>query len=80
MAGERKNKKILDGVVVSTKMKDTIIVKVERYVKHPKYEKYIKKTKRFAVHDEGNKAEMGQKVKIIETKPISKTKRFKLVN
>ncbi len=72
-------KKILSGTVVSTKMKDTIVVLVERYEKHPKYEKYIKSRKKFKAHDEGNTAKMGEKVRIMETRPISKDKHFALI-
>jgi 30S ribosomal protein S17 len=68
--------KKLTGKVVSTKMKDTIVVLVERYEKHPKYEKYIKSSKKFKAHDAGNTKVMGEKVTIIETKPISKDKHF----
>lgn len=72
--------KILSGTVVSDKMKDTIVVLVERYDKHPKYGKYVKKRKKFKVHDAGNIAKIGDRVKIIETKPISKDKSFKLLH
>lgn len=75
---EKKIKKI-SGVVVSTKMKDTATVLVDRFVKHPKYQKFIKSSKKFQVHDPENTAEVGDKVEITQTKPISKTKRFKLV-
>ncbi len=68
--------KVLDGVVVSNKMKDTIVVEVQRYFKHPKYDKFIKSKKRYKAHDAGNEKKMGDKVEIIETKPISKDKRF----
>lgn len=70
----------LRGTVVSTKMQDTITVAVERYVKHPKYKKYQRKTKKYLVHDAGNTAEMGTKVVIRETRPRSKRKRFELVS
>lgn len=73
------NGKILEGVVVKAAMKDTCTVAVERYVKHPKYEKFLKSTKKFLVHDAGNTAEVGQKVSIREVKPISKRKHFELV-
>ncbi len=69
----------LEGVVVSTKMKDTIVVRVDRYVKHPKYEKFINKTKRFKADDKGNTKQMGDKVTIEECAPISKDKRFRVV-
>jgi small subunit ribosomal protein S17 len=71
--------KILKGTVVSTKMKDTIVVLVDRFEKHPKYEKFIKRSKKFKAHDAGNTAQMGDKVQIMETKPISKDKHFKLI-
>ena len=60
-------------------MKDTIVVAVSGYEKHPKYGKFIKKRKKFKVHDEGNKAEVGDKVTIVETRPMSKEKHFKLL-
>ena len=74
-----KMSKIISGVVASTKMKDTIIVEVTSYKKHPKYDKFLKKTKKFTVHDSENLAKVGDKVKIQETKPISKTKKFTLI-
>jgi small subunit ribosomal protein S17 len=73
------NRRVLRGTVVSTKMKDTITVAVERYVKHPKYKKYLRRTKKFLVHDAGNTAKEGQLVDIRETRPISKRKHFELV-
>ncbi len=78
MTTEKKEKKI-SGVVVSDKMTDTIIVKTESYKKHPKYGKFIKKTKKIVAHDAGNTAKEGDKVMIVESKPISKTKRFTIV-
>lgn len=71
--------KVLHGVVVKSAMKDTATVLVERYVKHPKYEKFQKKSKKFLVHDAGNTAQVGDKVAIREVKPISKRKRFMIV-
>ena len=71
--------KILSGTVVSDKMKDTIVVSFERYEKHPRYAKFIKRRKKFKVHDAGNTAKVGDKVQIVETKPISKDKHFKLL-
>jgi small subunit ribosomal protein S17 len=73
------NKKTLRGVVVSDKMQDTVVVAVTRYVKHSKYKKYQKIVKRYHAHDEGNSLEVGDKVEIVETTPISKTKKFKVV-
>ena len=73
------NGRVLRGKVVASKMTDTITVAVERYVKHPKYKKYLRRTKKYLVHDEGNTAKVGAVVDIIETRPISKRKSFKLV-
>ncbi len=73
------NRRTLRGTVVSTKMKDTITVAVERFVKHPKYKKYQRRTKKFLVHDAGNTAKEGQLVDIRETRPISKHKHFELI-
>ena len=67
------------GVVVSDKMKDTVVVVVERFVKDPKYQKYMKLRKRYKVHDAGNTKSIGDKVTIIESAPISKDKKFTLV-
>lgn len=71
--------KILQGTVVSTKMKDTVVVVVERYEKHAKYGKFVKMRKKFKAHDAGNTRAMGEKVSIRETKPISKDKHFVVV-
>ncbi|MGI8599991.1 MAG: 30S ribosomal protein S17 [Chitinophagaceae bacterium] len=68
------------GVVTSNKMTKTIIVAVERKVKHPIYGKFIKKTTRFHAHDEKNEASIGDVVRIQETRPLSKTKRWRLVS
>lgn len=68
--------KVLQGVVVSAKAKDTITVSVARFVKHPKYEKFEKKTKKYLAHDAGNTKKEGDKVSIRETRPISKNKHF----
>ena len=75
----QKNGRVLRGTVVSTKMQDTITVAVERYVMHPKYKKFMRRTKKFLVHDKGNTAKEGDKVEIRETRPISKRKHFELV-
>jgi small subunit ribosomal protein S17 len=73
------NKKTLRGRVVSDKMQETAVVAVSRYVKHPKYKKYIKRTKKYHVHNAGNRAKEGDDVVIRSTKPISKTKSFEIV-
>lgn len=72
-------KKTLLGVVASTKMKDTIVVEVTRFVKHPKYGKYFKSTKRYKAHDAGNTKTVGEKVTIQECAPISKEKKFRVI-
>lgn len=72
--------RVLQGTVVASKMMDTCTVAVERYVKHPKYKKFVRQTKKYLVHDAGNTAEVGTKVSIVETRPISKRKRFTLVS
>ncbi len=76
---ERGIRKIRVGVVVSDKMDKTVVVAVERLVKHPLYKKYIKRTKKFKAHDERNECQIGDKVKIMETRPLSKTKRWRVV-
>lgn len=75
-ATTQKKGKILKGVVVKSAMRDTATVAVTRYVKQPKYKKYIKQTKKYLVHDPGNTKEIGSAVTIKETRPISKTKHF----
>jgi small subunit ribosomal protein S17 len=67
------------GTVVSTKMKDSVVVAVERYVKHPKYKKFMRRTKKFMAHDAGNTAKKGDVVTIKEVRPISKNKSFAVV-
>jgi small subunit ribosomal protein S17 len=76
---DRKIRKTKTGVVSSDKMEKTITVAVERKVKHPIYGKFVKKTTKFHAHDENNEAKPGDVVKIMETRPLSKTKRWRLV-
>lgn len=82
-APENKEKKtggrVLRGTVVASKMQDTCTVLVERYVKVPKYKKFIRRRKKYLVHDAGNTAQVGDKVEIKEVPPISKRKTFALV-
>ena len=73
------NRKTLRGTVVSDKMDKTVIVSVERYVKHPKYKKFQKISKRYKAHDETNSAKVGDEVMIRECRPMSKDKTFELV-
>ena len=78
---EKENKgNILKGVVVSDKMDKTVVVSVSRFVKHPLYGKFYKVSKKYKAHDENNACKVGDKVEIIETRPISKDKRFKVVS
>lgn len=76
---ERNLRKTRIGVVSSNKMDKTITVKVERKIKHPLYGKFLKKTTSFHAHDEKNECSIGDIVKIMETRPMSKTKRWRLV-
>jgi len=71
--------KILSGVVVSDKMKDTIVVLVNRFEKHPKYGKYIAIHKKIKADDKGNTKKIGDKVQIMECAPISKDKHFRII-
>jgi len=79
MSVERNLRKTRIGVVSSNKMDKTITVKVERKVKHPIYGKFLKKTTKFHAHDEKNECSIGDTVKIMESRPLSKTKRWRLV-
>ena len=76
---ERNLRKTRIGLVTSNKMDKTITVAVERKVKHPIYGKFVKKTTRFHAHDEKNECTVGDTVKIMETRPLSKTKRWRLI-
>jgi len=76
---ERNQRKVQVGKVVSDKMDKTIVVSVETYKTHPLYGKRIKYTKKFKAHDENNQAKVGDVVKIMETRPLSKDKRWRLV-
>ena len=69
----------LTGIVTSTKMKDTIVVSVTRFVKVPKYERFMKISKKYKAHDAGNTKKEGETVTIVETRPISKDKNFKVI-
>jgi small subunit ribosomal protein S17 len=71
---------ILKGVVLSDKMDKTIVVSVSRFIKHPKYGKFYKVNKKYKVHDEENKYKTGDKVEIVGCKPISKDKKFRVIN
>ena len=73
-------KRVLQGVVISSKADKTVTVKVERKFKHPIYKKFLKVSKKYAAHDSENKYQEGDKVSIIESRPISKTKTWMVVN
>ncbi len=72
--------KCLKGVVVSDKMEKTVVVSVSRFVKHPKYGKFYKVSKKYKAHDEENKHKVGDEVEIMSVKPISKDKKFKIIS
>lgn len=80
MVEERHSRKIRSGVVVSNKMNKTIVVKIERTTMHSRYKKIIKRTIKVQAHDEENKSKMGDLVTIMETRPISKLKRWRVIN
>ena len=79
MSEDRKSRKTRIGIVKSDKMDKTITVGVEESLRHPLYGKYVKRTKKFKAHDELNECRIGDKVKIMETRPLSKEKRWRLV-
>ena len=78
MSEERGLRKQREGVVVSTKMQKTIVVVVERKVQHAKYRKFVRSRKSYKVHDEENTCQIGDRVRIVETRPLSRDKRWRL--
>jgi len=76
---QRSHRKVRTGEVVSDKMDKTAVVAVTRLVKHPMYDRYVKRTSRFKIHDEKNECQIGDVVKIMETRPLSKDKRWRLM-
>ena len=72
-------RKVREGVVVSTKMQKTITVKVERTIRHPEFDKVVTRAKKYYAHNENPAVQVGQKVRIVETRPLSKLKRWRLV-
>ncbi len=76
---ERNTRKVRIGMVVSDKMDKTIVVAIENHVKHPLYGKIVKRTYKLKAHDEGNICGVGDKVKVMETRPLSRDKRWRLV-
>ncbi len=79
MDNERGMRKIVTGIVVSDKMDKTIVVSVERRTQHPLYKRVIKRSKRYKAHDEKNECREGDRVQIMETRPLSKDKRWRLL-
>ncbi len=75
---ERGTRKTQIGVVVSDKMDKTVVVKIDRLVKHPVYNKYIKRAAKYKAHDDNNSCKVGDRVLIVETRPLSKDKRWKV--
>lgn len=79
MEQERGNRKIQKGTVVSNKMEKTVVVKVERTFRHPKYGKVVTRAKKFYAHNESAPLQIGDEVQIVETRPLSKLKRWRVV-
>ena len=77
---ERGSRKIRTGMVVGTGMDKTAVVKVERRKQHPKFRRYISRSKKYLVHDEQNQLGVGDKVRIVETRPLSKNKNWRLLS
>ena len=75
---ERGSRKVRVGRIVSDKMEKTAVVAVEEFVRHPIYGKAVKRTKKFKAHDENNECKIGDKVRIMETRPLSKDKRWRV--
>jgi small subunit ribosomal protein S17 len=79
-SGARKARKVREGVVTSAGMDKTVVVTVTERVRHAKYNKFILRTKKLYAHDEANDAGVGDKVRVMETRPLSKTKRWRVVD
>jgi small subunit ribosomal protein S17 len=77
---ERSRRKVMTGTVVSDKMNKTAVVSIERLVKHPQYGKYVRRRNRFKVHDEKNECKVGDVVRFMETRPLSKDKCWRLLD
>lgn len=76
---ERGNRKTKIGIVTSDKMDKSRVIQVERTIQHPFYKKYIRKTSKFMIHDEKNESHIGDRIRVMETRPLSKRKRWRLV-
>lgn len=79
MKQERGSRREVVGVVISNKMKNTVTVQVSRKLRHPKYQKVIERSKKYYAHDETNELSLGQKVRLVETRPLSKLKRWRVI-
>ncbi len=78
-AQERSTRKVREGIVSSNKMDRTVVVDVIERVRHPKYNKFVMRTKKLYAHDEANDANIGDRVRVMETRPLSKTKRWRVI-
>jgi small subunit ribosomal protein S17 len=78
-AEKRSSRKVREGVVVSDKMDKTAVVAIIERVRHPRYAKFVQRTKRLYVHDENNDVHVGDRVRVMETRPLSKSKRWRVV-
>lgn len=76
---DRGRRKVRTGVVVSDGMDKTVMVRIDRQVKHPRYEKTVRRSSKLAAHDESNDVHVGDTVRVMETRPLSKTKRWRVV-
>jgi small subunit ribosomal protein S17 len=79
MAGQRGDRKVRTGVVVSDRMDKTVIVRIDSQKRHPLYGKTVRRSSRFSAHDEANQAHVGDVVRVVETRPLSKSKRWRVV-
>ncbi|MFM9137859.1 MAG: 30S ribosomal protein S17 [Actinomycetota bacterium] len=79
VADARNARKVREGVVVSNKMNKTIVISIVERVRHPKYAKFVSRTKKLYAHDEANDAQIGDRVRVMETRPMSKQKRWRLI-
>jgi small subunit ribosomal protein S17 len=78
-SGERSRRKVREGLVTSTSMDKTLVLEVVDRVRHPRYSKTIQRVNKLYVHDEANEASVGDRIRVMETRPLSKTKRWRLV-
>ena len=78
-AVERNNRKVRVGKVIKAKMEKTRVVQIERLVKHPEYGRYVRRRNKYVIHDEKNDSQEGDTIRFVETRPLSKTKRWRLV-